>query len=101
MSGMIHVKTKAEEELLLKLVTEFGSKVITSRLVTPTDTFKKYAEKGVYGIAAVETDEKTQESFFRIQLPPSYLGYIEYEVHKHRDFVNANAAKNPGKNILK
>lgn len=100
MSGMIMVKSQAEEALLLKLVSEFASKVVLPRLSTPTDTFKRYAEKGVYGIIGVETDEKTHESLFQIELPPSFLGYIEYEVHKLRDFVTANEVKNLGKNIL-
>jgi hypothetical protein len=100
MSGMIMVQSQAEEKLLLDLVTEFASKVVLPRLSTPTETFKKYAEKGVYGIVGVEVDDKTHESLFQIQLPPSYLGYIEYEVRKLRDFVAANEVRNPGKNIL-
>jgi hypothetical protein len=100
MSGMIMVQSQAEETLLLTLVKEFASKVVFPRISVPTETFKRYAEKGVYGIVGVETDEKTHESLFQIQLPPSFLGYIEYEVHKLRNFVAANEVKNPGKNIL-
>lgn len=97
---MIMVKSQAEENLLLELVAEFASKVVMPRLSAPTETFKKYAANGVYGIVGVDTDEKTLESLFQIELPPSYLGYIEYEVQKLRDFVASKQEEILGKNIL-
>lgn len=101
MGGMIMVKTHAEESFLLELISEFGSKVILPRNFIANDTFKKYAEAGIYGITGVEVDKSSNEAIFQIELPPAYLGYIDYELNKLRNFVLANAEELPGKNIQK
>lgn len=90
MAGMIMVNTKSEKELLLKLVGEFASRVIIPRGFVTNATFDKYKEMGIFGITGVEEDLKTSETLFQIELPPSYILYIQYEVDKLRSFVRAN-----------
>lgn len=100
MPGMIMVKTHSEEELLLQLVSEFGSKVVLPRNFKANETFTKYQKAGIYGITGVEVDDKTNEALFQIELPPVFVRYIEYELGKLRDFVAANEEVPQGKNIL-
>lgn len=100
MSGMIMVKSHAEENLLLTLVSEFGTKVVLPRNFKPNDTFTKYQKAGIYGITGVEVDEKTNEALFQIELPPAFVQYIQYEIDKLRNFVVVNAEEPQGKNIL-
>lgn len=94
---MILVKTHSEEELLLKLISEFASKVILPRNFSPNETFKKYAAVGVFGITGVE--KENNEVIFMVELPPSYVRYIEWEVDRLRNFVQLNEAKPQGENI--
>ena len=101
MAGMIMVKSHAAEKLLLLLVSEFASKVILPRNSRANDTFKKYAENGIFGISGVETDDGTSEALFQIELPGSYLKYIQYEIDKLEGFVALNEEQPLGKNIQK
>ena len=100
MAGMIMVKSHAAEKLLLMLVSEFASKVVLPRNSRANETFKKYAENGIFGISGVETDDRTNEALFQIELPGSYLKYIQYELDKLEGFVALNEEQLPGKNIL-
>ena len=99
MAGMVITKTKAEEQLLLTLVQEFGPKIILPRRYTPTEVFKKYSQQGVYGIINVEADGDTKEIIFEVALPPTYIRYIEYEIEKLRSFVSS--AKDQDSNTQK
>jgi hypothetical protein len=91
--GMVLVKTKAEEQLLITLLQEFGPKVILSRRFEPTETFKHYTKLGIHGVLNVEHDGDTGETIFEIALPPTFVGYIEYEIGKLRNFVSAAKEK--------
>lgn len=99
MGGMILVKSHSEENLLLQLVGEFASKVVMPRSFKPNDTFKKYADAGVYGITGVEVDSESNEALFQIELPGTYIQYIVYEIEKLRSFVAENSPKQLDKNI--
>lgn len=87
MTEMLLVKSHAEENLLLTLVQEFGSKVILPRNFSPGETFKKYAKEGIYGVIAIEHDPVNNEALYEIALPLAYLGYIDYELEKLRKFL--------------
>lgn len=99
MAGMIWVKSHVEEDAFLQLVSEFNHKVTLSRSFKPNDTFKKYAEAGIYGITGVEVDEETNEALFQVELPGPYLQYIQFEIDKLRNFVLEAEPKQPDKNI--
>lgn len=89
MAGMILVKTKAEEHLMFELMKEFGAKMVLPRRYIATETFKKYANEGFYGVLGAEKDNKTNETLFEIALPEPFVKYIDYEIHKLRDFLNS------------
>lgn len=99
MAGMVITKTRAEEQLLLTLVQEFGPKVILPRRYTPSEVFKKYSQQGIYGITNTETDMENSEVIFEVALPPTYIRYIEYEIEKLRNFVSS--AKDQNSNTQK
>ena len=87
MSDLLLVKTHAEEDLLLRLVQEFGSKVILPRNFQPSSIFTKYAKEGIYGVIDIEHDAVKNEALYQIALPKVYLQYIDYELEKLRKFL--------------
>lgn len=93
MTGMLMVKTHAEEDLLLRLIQEFGSKVILPRNFQPGETFKKYASEGIYGVVGIEHDKSAGEAIYEVALPKVYIQYIEYELDKLRKFVGSTKEK--------
>jgi len=93
MTGMLMVRTHAEEDLMLRLIQEFGSKVILPRNFQATDTFKKYAKEGVYGVIGIDHDKTAGEAIYEVALPKVYIQYIEYEIGKLRTFVEAAKEK--------
>lgn len=88
------VKTKAEEELMFQLLKEFGSKVVVGRRFTPTETFKSYCKQGIYGVVEVEADTSTGHKLYDLALPESFVGYIQYEVDKLRNFLTSVKQQN-------
>jgi hypothetical protein len=93
MSGMLMIKSHSEEDLLLRLVQEFGSKVILPRNFQASDLFKKYAKEGVYGIMGIEHDQTKNEAIYEVALPQVYIEYIDYELDKLRKFLAAAKEK--------
>lgn len=87
MGEMVMIKTKAEEELMLQLLKEFGSKVVVGRRFVATETFNNYCKQGIYGIVEVETDVSTGHKLYDLALPEPFVGYIQYEVDKLRGFL--------------
>lgn len=94
MAGMILIKTKAEEHLMFELMKEFGAKMVLPRRYVATETFKKYANEGCYGVLGAERDIKTNETLYEIALPEPFVKYIDYEIHKLRDFLNSVKQQN-------
>lgn len=99
MTEMLLVKSHPEEDLMLTLIQEFGSKVILPRNFEPGETFKKYAKEGIYGIMGVELDPIQNEALYEVALPKVYLQYIDYELQKLRKFLDS--AKSQKTNIQK
>lgn len=93
MTGMLMVKTHAEEDLMLRLIQEFGSKVILPRNFQPSDTFKKYAKEGIYGIVGIDHDKLKGEAVYEVALPQIYIQYIDYELGKLRTFLESAKEK--------
>lgn len=89
MTGMLMVKAHAEEDLLLRLVQEFGSKVILPRNFQASETFKKYAKEGIYGIIGIDHDKQRGEAVYEVALPEVYIQYIDYELDKLRKFLES------------
>jgi predicted mannosyl-3-phosphoglycerate phosphatase (HAD superfamily) len=93
MTEMLLVKSHPEEDLMLTLIQEFGSKVILPRNFQTSDTFKKYAKEGIYGIMGVELDPVQNEALYEVALPKAYLQYIDYELQKLRKFLDSAKEK--------
>lgn len=93
MTDMLLVKSHAEEDLMLRLIHEFGSKVILPRNFQPGETFKKYAKEGIYGIMGIEHDPVNNEALYEVALPKAYLQYIDYELGKLRKFLESAREK--------
>jgi hypothetical protein len=93
MAELLLVKSHAEEDLMLRLIQEFGSKVMLPRNFKPSDIFHKYAKEGVYGILGVEHDPTKNEALFEVALPKVYLQYIDYELDKLRSFLSSAKEK--------
>jgi predicted hydrocarbon binding protein len=89
MGAIILVKSNAEEELMFELLKEFGTKVTVSRRGNLSETFKTFSKQGVFGVLEVEKEKDTNHKLYELALPDAFVGYIEYEVQKLRDFLSS------------
>jgi hypothetical protein len=80
--GLILVKNNQEEDLMLALLKEFGSKLILPRNANTNEFFKKYAAQKIFGILDVVKDECLGEFVYELALPDHYCGFITYMIHK-------------------
>lgn len=87
MGAMILVKTSAEENLMFELLKEFGTKVTVNRRGNLSETFKTFCKQGVYGVLEVAQEKGSNDKLYELALPEAFVGYIEYEISKLRDFV--------------
>ena len=94
MAEMILIKTKAEEELMVQLLKEFATKVIVNRRGEPTETFKSFCKQGIYGVLEVINEQSSGHKLFELALPEPFVGYIEYEIEKFRNFLTSVKQQN-------
>ncbi len=77
---------------MVQLLQEFATKVIVSRRITPTETFKNFCKQGVYGVWEMIVEQPSGHKLFELALPDAFVGYIEYEIEKFRGFVSSAKA---------
>ena len=82
--NLIEVRNASEEELMLKVVKEFANRVILPRKWTATETFKKFKDKGIYGVIGIDADENSGDTVYEIALPKHYIRFIEFLIEKER-----------------